>query len=127
MDARDFFRRIGLEDCERASLTGESTPELTDLPTFNAVLREFEREGTVYMYNTRNGSVSGPCKMIAGFTEKGKRIYMPHGKLLDSYRLKRPDQATESNLKKDEGPSNESANGLNEGAANTSTTTRKGL
>ena len=101
MDARDYFRRMILEDCEVATLTGEITPELMDGLEFRAVIKEFEREGTIYMYDSRNGSGHGLCKMIAGFTEKGKLIYMPHGKLLDAYRLKKLDLATEQDIAKD--------------------------
>ena len=51
MDTRDYFRRIVLEDCEKAELTGERTPESLDSPEFRAVIKAFEHEGTVYMYN----------------------------------------------------------------------------
>lgn len=110
MDARDFFRSIVLEDCEKAALTGKGTPEPTDCPEFRAVLGEFEREGTIYMYDSKTGSILGPCKVIAGFTEKGKRVYMPHGKLLDTYRLAKSDQAANRGLNNDKGHSDENNN-----------------
>ncbi len=110
MDVRDFYRRIVLENCEKAMLTGESTPESTDSPEFRAVLNEFKREGTIYMYDSKNGRIPGPCKVIAGFTEKGKRVYMPYGKLLDAYRLKKPDQAASRGLNNDKGHGDEKIN-----------------
>ncbi len=100
-EMRDFYKSMILEYCEVAELTGKRSEVSTDSPSIRDVLEDLDQEGTIYMYDSLHGNAAGSCKVIAGFTEKGKRVYMYNGKLIDAFRIKKPEVSSFEPIKTD--------------------------